>query len=459
MRKLFFSAALLSAGLLVEAQVTVSGQITNPKGNQIAVVLDNPNPVAEAQRFVAELDAEGKFSVEVPVEETSYARFAHGGETTAMYLQNGKDVAVSLDPQQFDESVAYTGEGAAPNNYLAGIYMLREKESGERYAWEQSLAPMEYMEKTKALMQKEMAELEKQKGKLPVAFVQEQKYDIMYGWGSKLMMYPQIKAYFSGGTKPELPEAYLNYKNELPLNNDKALSSTGYRNYLSQAVMIEASNAAVEGKDYYEAMLEQMNKVEGQAGNYIKANTYNDMLNQGKGHMISEGLKAFMADSNAKTYHEGLQATIDSWSSLEKGKPAPNFTLTSIEGETMSLADFKGKVVYLDFWASWCKPCLGEMPHSKTLKEKFADQKDVAFIYVSIDDNEDAWRKMVDKKQIEGIHLWSQGWGSEAPIAYNVKYIPRYVLVAKDGTIIDANTSRPSAEETAKQISQALALP
>jgi thiol-disulfide isomerase/thioredoxin len=73
-------------------------------------------------------------------------------------------------------------------------------------------------------------------------------------------------------------------------------------------------------------------------------------------------------------------------SALFSGNNASVFTLKTCDGKNVSLTDFKGKVVYLDFWASWCGPCMMEMPSAKKLQDTFAKQ-DVVFLYVSVDDN------------------------------------------------------------------------
>jgi thiol-disulfide isomerase/thioredoxin len=380
-----------------------------------------------------------------------------------MYLQPKKDVKLTLDTEQFDETITYSGEGATPNNYLAKHYMLRETEMGERYAWETNLKPNEYKAKVTALRDKELALLKSMKPTLPAQFYKDQQYESQYNWASSLNLYPVIHAHFTKTDKAEMDSDYMSYTKEVSINNPDALNSPAYRNYLLNKIQKGASEQLTEdssSEDYYLAILSESKKFdEGKLKNYLLANALQDMVNASKAHIAKKDLEDFLKAKSTKEYHAGMQALIDTWAALGKGRPAPNFTFTTLDGKETSLAAYKGKVVYLDFWASWCGPCLGEMPHSKTLKEKFAGNPDVVFLYVSIDDDEKAWRSMIEKKNIEGEHGWSQGWSSPAPVAYNVNYIPRYVLIGKDGTILDANTSRPSSEETATNISEALALP
>lgn len=117
---------------------------------------------------------------------------------------------------------------------------------------------------------------------------------------------------------------------------------------------------------------------------------------------------------------------------------------------------YKGKVVYLDFWASWCRPCKNEMPHSAKLKEKFKG-KDVVFVYISSDRTEAAWRNGVEQIGIKGENFLTsalvyQGYNG----LFDVKYIPRYILIDKEGNVVDANAKRPSNPQIATDINNLL---
>jgi thiol-disulfide isomerase/thioredoxin len=131
-----------------------------------------------------------------------------------------------------------------------------------------------------------------------------------------------------------------------------------------------------------------------------------------------------------------------------KKAAAPDFTLKDINGKEVSLHSFKGKVVYMDIWASWCAPCLGEMNKAKSVKQHFQGNENIVFLYVSIDQDEDRWKEMVRKKDIKGVHLISKN-GDEDGIKqkYQVYQIPRFVLIDKNGNIVDGEAKMPSDKE------------
>jgi thiol-disulfide isomerase/thioredoxin len=114
-------------------------------------------------------------------------------------------------------------------------------------------------------------------------------------------------------------------------------------------------------------------------------------------------------------------------------------------------------VVYLDFWASWCGPCMREMPYFRELKERLADQEDLVYLYISIDTDEQAWRNSVERNQITGVHLNTPGRERGVPAMYNVKWIPSFFIIGRDGNIYDNRPPKPSDPEIDQALLEALA--
>lgn len=120
------------------------------------------------------------------------------------------------------------------------------------------------------------------------------------------------------------------------------------------------------------------------------------------------------------------------------------------------LNTYKGKVIYLDFWASWCGPCKREMPYSQKLKKEL-NGKDVAFVYISTDNNTDKWKAAIDQLQINGIHYRANPKVRNQIIQrFNLQYIPRYILIDKSGKVVDENANRPSNPQTKQDIEKLL---
>ena len=135
---------------------------------------------------------------------------------------------------------------------------------------------------------------------------------------------------------------------------------------------------------------------------------------------------------------------------LKAGSPgsvAKNFTTKDINGKSVSLADFKGKYVLIDFWASWCVPCRKSMPHVKELYGKYKD-KGFDVIAVSDDDRDStAWKKAIAK---DGTDMWNNvlrgmdwekvrnGEANDKDISekFGIHSLPTKILIDKNGIII-----------------------
>jgi peroxiredoxin len=129
---------------------------------------------------------------------------------------------------------------------------------------------------------------------------------------------------------------------------------------------------------------------------------------------------------------------------LRPGKEAPAFSLRDKEGRTVSLSDFKGKVVYLDFWGVYCGPCISDIKNTiPKVHEKYKG-KDVVFINICVDVEEAEWKEKLSKLPLDGINLLAAGW-TKNPVcqAYDIKGIPHYVLIDQEGKIVDNNGPSP----------------
>src|SRR5690554_807736 len=124
----------------------------------------------------------------------------------------------------------------------------------------------------------------------------------------------------------------------------------------------------------------------------------------------------------------------------KNGMRAINFTLLDQKGNMVALSDFKGKVVLLDFWASWCGPCRKENPniveaYNKYRKSKFKNENGFVILSVSLDRNEEEWNKAIIKDRLSwNSHVWDKkGIVSKK---YGIRTIPYSFLIDGDGNIV-----------------------
>jgi thiol-disulfide isomerase/thioredoxin len=133
---------------------------------------------------------------------------------------------------------------------------------------------------------------------------------------------------------------------------------------------------------------------------------------------------------------------------------SPSFDYENHKGGATKLEDLRGKYVYIDVWATWCGPCIAEIPHLKKLEEQFHG-KNIEFVSISIDTKKDyeKWKKFVVTKELGGIQLFADNdWNSAFVKAYGINSIPRFILIDPDGKVVNANADRPSFPTLAKTL-------
>jgi peroxiredoxin len=134
------------------------------------------------------------------------------------------------------------------------------------------------------------------------------------------------------------------------------------------------------------------------------------------------------------------------------GYTATDFSQATPEGKKVSLSDFRGKLVLLDFWASWCRPCRMENPNVVAAYERFKD-KGFTVLGVSLDTNKDPWVAAIQQDRLTWTHVSDlKGWANEAGRLYNVQGIPQNYLIDRDGKILAKDLRGTALDEKLAEI-------
>jgi thiol-disulfide isomerase/thioredoxin len=447
---LFYGAFMLSA----QNTYRLDGQITNPTDSVVRIKYypDHIFFLREVE-YRAPVASDGTFSLTVPVDRARMARFYHGNEFTNIFLEPDVHLRITLDANNFDSTVKYSG---TPPTALQNHRYL---------AWEMlNFSPMKVNGKTARLSASaflawrdsmQTAQINDFIGfwdmQQPFSdnFREIKSGEIFYNAGYDLLRYEMLTKYFNNRRDSVIvmPADYY----------ERVLSK--YCKYTETL----AGNSLAYQYFWDEVIKQKTNEQKNWAlGNYYRhASALGQPLTRKYAQMavVRTGLRHNYdsADSVYQVFvkeHSDYLPVLDTvyatFKKLAKGSSAPDFSLKDLDGKSVSLKDFRGKVVYMDIWASWCQPCLWQFPHLPKVKESLSKKelKDIVFLYVNVNTTEEAWREAVKTHQLSGVHLFCAGTNNNPVMqAYGTSGIPHYALIDRKGNLISNSPPRPSQPE------------
>ena len=232
--------------------------------------------------------------------------------------------------------------------------------------------------------------------------------------------------------------ALLNYPNGLIILGNMEMTKPRTDTSLTQEEVAKISRNYKE--NVLNAIVDPTVKGEYVLNNATWIKTYPGIIayNEAKGK--------YLVNDDQRTRMQQIIAKLDK---NETGNLAAPFKLPDTTGKMHALSDYRGKIVYIDFWATWCGPCKGEIPYMTKLEEEYASNPDIVFISVSVDKEADKqkWMDMVKEKGMKGIQLFTSNLKSQVSEPYHIDAIPRFVLIGRDGKLINGDAPRPSSDE------------
>ena len=167
---------------------------------------------------------------------------------------------------------------------------------------------------------------------------------------------------------------------------------------------------------------------------------------------LEQALDSFDASISGSKYVQQLSDQVDKLRKVAIGQPAPVFTQKNEDGEPVSLSDFRGQYLLIDFWASWCQPCRAENPNLVEAYNKYKDQG-FEILGVSLDRKKDSWLKAIENDNLTWPQVSDlQYWNNEASDLYGVSSIPANFLLDPEGVIIAKNLRGEKLDEKLEEI-------
>jgi thiol-disulfide isomerase/thioredoxin len=152
-------------------------------------------------------------------------------------------------------------------------------------------------------------------------------------------------------------------------------------------------------------------------------------------------------------YRKAVYATLGQLLSFGNGDAAKDFAFTTPASETVHLNEYKGKVIYIDLWATWCGPCIEEMPAMEKLKTQYSNNADIVFLTLSIDEDLALWKRFITNKSMSGtLGIIDRNKLND----YKITGVPRIIVIDKNFTIAAMNGSLPSSKNTTALLNKLL---
>lgn len=361
-----------------------------------------------------------------------------------LYLSPGDSLDITVDPNNIQSTLSFSGKGAGNNLFVneeEWKFNSYKKKYLNNYYQITYYTPDDYKLKKEEIRVEKKIFLRRFEKDFQLSTHLIELYDNQYDQDmiKSLIYYPAGNAGFNDGVNPNLPDNYYNFLDKAPIPesiDQRGITTYYYLNSLlrkkHELVTMGQSNPI----DFYSFIEKELPK---RLSYVFKAYALDRDFNK----------ELYDVFGDSCPYPEIAELVKAKYSHLEgmlAGNLFPDFKLENTDGKIFTRDEFTGEFIYIDFWATWCKPCIKEIPHLEKLQEEFED-KPIKFVSISIDKekDKDKWKKFVKENNLKGIQLWaSEDQHDIFSKSLNIKSIPRFVLLDQEGKIISAQALRPS---------------
>ncbi len=441
MRRTINTLFILFISLTVFAKsgkVILSGKVSNPSVTSIKITYFDYKEVASA-----DLDDNGNFKMSAKIEGGFYF-LSYGRNTAYIYLHPKDELSINFNAEHFDETLVFKGKGSERNNYLANKSIVGAELTEDLDAF-YKVDEATYIKNITHVKQMHSEAL----AKINVEdfFKTAEEKSLEYERLLSIQNYKSNYKFYLGEDITPSTEFYKPIDN-VKLNKADDYKKQPYYRYLVNSIW----SKKIEAAPNVDEMLNVLRKVPLRdtaitlvngfyskiSSNKERAKDYLDLIKMVTKHQP-------FIDAAEKQYNEVMKSK-----GLIKGDASPEFSYETVDGETISLSDLKGKYIYIDVWATWCGPCIKQVPYLKKLEERYHD-KNIVFISISVDKEKvkGTWKQFIEDKQLGGLQLFAdKSFDSDFMNAYAVNSIPRFILIDPEGKIIDPEAPRPSFDKT-----------
>lgn len=402
------------------------------------------------------LDSLGNSTLQIPLASPTFATLRISDTYQTIYLKRGLKVAAMKNESSSTTAFRFSGEGSIVNNYLADsdavwAEFYRKYDSNWKLTPKQFSAAIEWT--TSRLSDLTKAYATEPKKLLDVKTFEEYCHLKIINLTQQYILINRIESTDGSSSYLRVQEEDIPWDGKLLEQNinvygqvlDLFLRSSIHSDVITRTNQSHAlqgqiptlTNQAIREKEFSEEILEFL----------LAKNIDYWLASSGITPSLDSIYNEYQEMFPHSKYLQPLQQKYDQWVSISKGHVAPEITGRTIEGDTVSLTDLVGSKVYVDIWATWCGPCIGQFPYYHELQKEL-EKANVTFLFVSLDKKSEDWIGFLhDKNSPNGIHINQLETLPHPNVhsSYKIWGIPRYMLIDEKGNIISSMAPRPSS--------------
>lgn len=443
----------------------VNGYIASQESPNAVIFIINDIIIDDQVNLRAKIKSDGTYKIAFLKTGPQDIYIEYNDHLETIIVSPGDHMQVSFDAANIDSTLSFSGDNAQTNRDLKAYTAAVDKENIKAYgndhygrykvmaASEKDNQPDAHKKILTDRLIKEEAYLKDyiKQHKLSPVFIKWATTDLQCEYISNLMRYRWIHADVNGMKTADfkLPENYFDFtKNVSPDDPELAISSN-YNSYLHDYGMY-LRKTFVKSNLIDDAVALTAKQPRGFAKDVMLSNIIYDLI----GARMLEPVKPYLDTLKSNVTYpvfenrilEAYNSAVNQQNNYKLPANAQINTTPKTEADSLFnkiVAKYPNKVIYVDFWATWCGPCRAEMPNSKILHDQYLN-KDVVFLYLGVQSEEKAWKAMIAELDIKGEHfLLDKNEFAALAERFRVNGIPHYLLVDKKGIVVDDNALRP----------------